>query len=466
MNILGGSEKYSYTLLAASTRGASPKTQFLRLVPFVFLILLITCITFTSLYNSRLHSNIPTRKTYPSWIDDTIPAEFFARNKKPLPIPGAEDSLLMLKTGAQVLWNRLPIHMTRLSQIDAPNQVIYSDLEETIQGHHVIDILANVSQKLKSNEQFKTYHEQQRLHKEGVSLAAANIEGGWNLDKYKWLPMFEHAYRNYPNMKWYIFYEADSFTFWNSLNRWLYRNFDSEEAWYMGSRNMYGGTLFGHGGSGVVVSHGAMKKTFGGPGGFKLDDYDDEAIATCCGDALLGQVMEKKGVKMWDERHARFQGEQTWGIRHRSQEWCEPIFTLHHLLPMEISMLHEWEMGLVPKKPILYRDLYEKFVHSEITDLKLNWDNLADTNKIEIKDLVKEFENNPTIPKDDKGKPKVEDACRIKCEQWNECYVWQVTNEECKLGNSITLGQKKNGVTSGWIVNRIEYLRKTKKCKT
>ncbi|KAF3219348.1 hypothetical protein TWF192_008226 [Orbilia oligospora] len=463
MNIFGGSEKYSYTLLAASTRGASPKTQFLRIVPFVFLILLVTCITFTSLYSSRLR-HVPAQSTWPSWIDDTIPAEFLKRNHKPLPVPGAEDSLLMLKTGAQVLWNRLPIHITRLSQIDAPNQVIYSDLEETIQGHHVIDILANVSQKLKKHEHFKTYHEQQKLHKEGVSLAAAKIEGGWTLDKYKWLPMFEHAYKNYPDMKWYIFYEADSFTFWNALNRWLNANFDSEEAWYMGSRNMYGGTYFGHGGSGVVVSHGAMKKTFGGPEGFNLDDYDDEAISNCCGDALLGVVMEKKGVKMWDERHARFQGEQTWGIRHRPQEWCEPIFTLHHLLPKEVSMLHEWEMGLIPKKPILYRDLYEKFVSAEITDLKSNWNNLADGLNIEFKALLEEFEGDAEVPKDSKGNPKVKDACRIKCEKLKECLTWRVTDKECGLATTLSLGQKEKGVTSGWMRERIERLRATK-CK-
>ncbi|KAK6363725.1 hypothetical protein TWF730_001143 [Orbilia blumenaviensis] len=465
MNIFGRSEKYSYTLLAASTRGASPRTQFLRIIPAVFVVLLVSCITFTSLYSSRLH-HVSTQRTWPSWIDDTIPAEFLKRTHKPLPVPGAGDSLLMLKTGAQVIWNRLPAHLTRLSQIDVPNQVIYSDVEETVHGHHVIDILANVSQKLKSHEQFKTYHEQQKAYKKGISLAEAHIEGGWNLDKYKWLPMFEHAYKNYPNMKWYIFYEADSFAFWNALNRWLYQNFDSEEDWYMGSRNMYGGTYFGHGGSGVVVSHGAMKKTFDGPDGFNLNDYDDDAISTCCGDALLGQVMEKKGVKMWTERHARFQGEQTWGIKHRAEEWCEPIFTLHHLAPGEVTRLHQWEMGLSPKKPILYRDLYEEFVHKEIADLKTGWENLSEDKSIELETLVKEFEENTTVSRDAKGKPNVNEACRTKCEEWKDCFQWQTTDKECKLGRNIMLGKKKKGVTSGWMAKRINHLRTSKNCQT
>ncbi|KAF3932301.1 hypothetical protein ABW19_dt0206263 [Dactylella cylindrospora] len=461
MTFLGQTEKYRYTLLSAATRGPSPKTQFLRFIPIVSVILIFALFTFTPLYSSRRQFV----KTWPSWVDTTNPAEYLNATRQPLPVPGADDSLLMIKTGASVLWQRLPIHMTRLKEIYAPNQVIYSDLEETIQGHRVIDILANVSSKLSSSDEFKPYHEQKKLHAEGVSLADAHIEGGWTLDKYKWLPMFQHAYLNYPDMKWYIFYEADSFLFWNALNRWLITNFDSNEEWYMGSRNLLSGTLFGHGGSGIVVSNGAMKKVFGGEG-LNLDDFDDQALSVCCGDGLLGQIFEKKGVKMWSEKHARFQGEQTWGIRYSQKEWCEPIFTLHHLKPMEVSMLHEWEKTLDPSQPILYRDLYERFVHREISDRKKGWDNLSEDKKFKISEVVKEYYENSEVAKDDKGVPKPEDACKMKCRDWKDCMQWEVTGKECKLNGRIRLGQKKGGATSGWMGQRINSLRYMKQCSS
>ncbi|KAF3930447.1 hypothetical protein ABW20_dc0105767 [Dactylellina cionopaga] len=457
MGVFGRSEKYSYTLLS----GSAHKTHLIRLFPIVFLATIIAGGTLIPIYRSRQHHAIIS---WPSWWDTTTPAEYLQTKHQPLPVPGADESLLMLKTGAQVLWQRLPIHMTRLEETYAPNQVIYSDMEETIQGHEVIDILANVSQKLSKHEQFKTYHKMHKLHKEGVSLSEAKIDGGWDLDKYKWVPMFAHAYKNYPNMKWYIYYEADSFLFWNALNRWLVKNFDSDKDWYMGSRNMLSGTVFGYGGAGIVVSQGAMKKVFGGEKGFNPDDYDNDAISTCCGDGLLGEVMKKKGVECWSERHARFQGEQTWAIRHGPYEWCEPIFTLHHLQPMEISMLHEWEKSLDPSKPILYRDLYEQFVHKEITDLKAGWDNLSEDQTFENADLIKDYANNPAVGKDEKGQPLIQDACKLKCEEWKDCFQWQVTDKECKLNSRIRLGKKATGVVSGWMGKRINHLRTSKRC--
>ncbi|KAK6544327.1 hypothetical protein TWF694_001027 [Orbilia ellipsospora] len=464
LNLFGRSEEYAYTPAWASTKSKASKANLIRMVPFVLVAVFVICGTFSFLYHTSNTLWHTQEHNWPAWVDTTNPAEYLKTAKQPLPVPGADDSLLMLKTGAQVIWQRLPIHMIRLKEIYAPNRVIYSGVDEVIQGEPVIDVLANVSQKLQKHDQFKTYHTQKELYQQGVLLSDAKIPGGWDLDKFKFIPMYYHAYKTHPNMKWYIFYEADSFCFWNALNRWLLANFDHNVPWYMGSRNILGGTLFGHGGSGVVVSNAAMKMTFEEP--FNMDEWDDAALKTCCGDALIAEVMAKKGVKMWSEPHARFQGEQTWGIRHQPSEWCEPIFTLHHLKPNEVSMLHEWEKTLDPSKPILYRDLYEKFVHNEISELKTDWNNLSEGAKIDHASLRKQYANNKEVQRDDKGQPNLNSACRLKCSEQKDCFQWQVTDKECIVNNKFRLGQKKEGVTSGWMMDRINHLRESSSCRS
>ncbi|EPS36711.1 hypothetical protein H072_9737 [Dactylellina haptotyla CBS 200.50] len=462
MGLFGRTEAYPYTPITTSpTRGPSPKTQFVRIVSLILILTLIVCTTITPLYLT--HTRHVSTGNWPSWVDTANPAEYLKTTRQPIPVPGADESLLMLKTGAQVLWQRLPVQMVRLQEIYAPNTAFYSDLEETIQGHTMINILANSSDKLLQNPQFKPYHEQLKLHKEGVSLSDANIGGGWDLDKYKWVPMFYHAYKNNPNMKWYIFYEADSFLFWNSLNRWLLKNYDHNKPWYMGSVNILGSTLFGHGGSGVVVSQAAMRMTFSDP--FDPADYDDMAIATCCGDGLLADVMLKKGVKIWEEQNGRFQGEQTYAIRHEPSNWCEPIFTLHHLKPHEVSMLHEWEKTLDPSKTIVYRDLYEQFVHKELAETKTDWDNMSEDVKIDHATLIKEFAEDERVLRDGKGQPNLESACKLKCEAWKECFQWQVNDKQCVNNSKVRLGQKKSGVVSGWLMDRVNTLRE-KQCSS
>ena len=62
--------------------------------------------------------------------------------------PGANETLVVMRTGSTELQDRLPIHLaTTLPRY--PDSIIFSDYEEDYENHHIIDALENVSSHLK-----------------------------------------------------------------------------------------------------------------------------------------------------------------------------------------------------------------------------------------------------------------------------------------------------------------------------
>jgi len=236
-----------------------------------------------------------------------------------------------------------------------------------------IDTLANVSNTLSNNDQFKPYHIQRNLQRDGIPIARADVQGGWTLDKFKFLPMFAHAYRTHPKMKWYIFIEADSFIFWHDVHRWL-ATLDFNKPYYFGSLNALlnqngtrqigttstttdtqvadGGTQhkikpqFAHGGSGIILSQAALRDSYGKNPNLE-HMYDQRSIDLCCGDALLGEALRDHGVHVAMQHEGsrmRFQGEPIWRIAINGGNWCEPLLTLHHVSQQEVLALHQFQM--------------------------------------------------------------------------------------------------------------------------
>lgn len=137
-------------------------------------------------------------------------------------LPGANETLVIMRTGSTELANRLTVHLSTSLRC-FPNHLIFSDLEEQLQGEHIVDALADVSQDiLDYNPDFELYR---RLRKNGRnSLDPSELAGspdrysvktgkaensGWKLDKWKFLPMVNKTLVEHPDMKWYTFMEAD-----------------------------------------------------------------------------------------------------------------------------------------------------------------------------------------------------------------------------------------------------------------
>jgi hypothetical protein len=149
----------------------------------------------------------------------------------------------------------------------------------------VIDILANVSEKLRSAQDFQVYYTQQ------ANIAAGRpLEPARTLDKFKFLPMHDDVYVRYPKAKFYISLEADTFVLLPNLLRYL-TNLDPKAQILLGCGVGFGDSMFPHGGSGYVMSNGLMDASFGQHRDQVLHSMDDFTDGHCCGDLLLAAAV-------------------------------------------------------------------------------------------------------------------------------------------------------------------------------
>lgn len=151
------------------------------------------------------------------------------------------DIVLTFKTGSAVLFSRVPTWLLDLSAAKAmpchrdgwseyiPNQAYYSDAEITLGDVTFRDALSNVSDYVRGMDDFQEYfrvHESlsKRVDPAVIAKSASHepiIPKGWALDKFKFLPLHGDAYRRWPDAKWHVSIEDDTFIFWNQLIKWL-----------------------------------------------------------------------------------------------------------------------------------------------------------------------------------------------------------------------------------------------------
>lgn len=234
-------------------------------------------------------------------------------------LPGADETLIVFRTGSTELVNRLTVHLSTSLRC-FPNYLIFSDLNEQYHGEHILDALADVDPEiLESNPDFELYR---RLRKGGrTSLDPSELAGstdrfaiktgkaenpGWKLDKWKFLPMVNKTLQERPNMKWYVFVEADSFLLWSMLQRYL-ATLDSTKPVYAGQQTLISGDVFAHGGSGFVVSQPALRMVVDHYAAHKaeIEEFTDGHWA---GDCVLGKAFTDSGVPFTNAWPA-FQGD-------------------------------------------------------------------------------------------------------------------------------------------------------------
>lgn len=216
-------------------------------------------------------------------------------------VPGlnSDNILLIMKTGASEAFARVPTQLMTLLRC-LPNFLIFSDMEQDVAGYHIMDSLANVTASvMEGNSDFDLYRRQKACL---IDIASCNKVGdpaseGWQLDKYKNVHMAEKTYQMKPGFDWYVFVDADTYVMWPSMIQWL-ATMNPNHKRYLGSVSMLGDAPFAHGGSGYVVSQGAMKELV-----TKNPDigamYDQRAYQECCGDFVFSLALkEKAGVEV------------------------------------------------------------------------------------------------------------------------------------------------------------------------
>ncbi|VVT46221.1 uncharacterized protein SAPINGB_P001106 [Magnusiomyces paraingens] len=424
----------------------------------------------------------------------------------------ASTLFVMMKEGANVLWNRVPVHLlTSFTQI--PYFALYADIGGSIAGHEVIDILANVTDETKSTKDFQLYHKLNSIRDTNVILdpGELKVSGGWALDKYKNMPMLHHAYQTAPSsVNWFIFMDGDSYFFWENLIEYL-STLDPTKPIYLGSPTSFRGVAFAHGGTGVVISRKAMDMTLGEHPEW-VHELEEETSRSCCGDYMVGYMLKQANISLSKNEQnnvkKKFQGESLWSIEAGNHTWCDQIISFHHLSPLDVEILWEYERLIGPekRKSITYSDIYRDFVQPYIVEERADWNNYAkdktfseDKDKKDIENKRKKEEEKRKREEEKKAKREAEkeeeaggkkekrddtqgksetekrreqeelkkkeeaivmelvkklgsrpyhslDLCKKECEKWDQCLSWRYFPElkTCGLGKTAKLGRPTN----------------------
>lgn len=287
--------------------------------------------------------------------------------------PNMDGIMLVMKTGATEAYDKLPTQLlTGLQCID--DFLIFSDLEQQIGKYHIYDSLDRVDDKIKEKYgEFKLYQAQQECPVSQKDCTAG-MDGGWELDKFKFVNMIVRAWELRPNQEWYVFAEADTYVVWPTLVHWLRNKVNPRDNVYIGSVAMISGFPFAHGGSGYIVSGALMRKMAQIPDIIK---YDDKAGDECCGDVVFARVAKEVGTKVLNA-HPMFNGEKPNTLPYGPGHWCEPLFTMHHMNSEEISGVWQYEQTRTKKDFMQIREMYYAFFAPKMVSYRKDWDNLSD----------------------------------------------------------------------------------------
>jgi hypothetical protein len=276
-----------------------------------------------------------------------------------LDLLGANETLVVLKTGAGEIEEKLPIHLQTTFRC-YPGTVVFSDFGETFMNHTIVDVLEDVDPEIKDNhddfEIYRTLRSNGRAgllspELSGFSSQTTSSSGkpkvpGWTLDKYKFLPMMRKTLELHPKKKWYVFVEADTYIFWSSLLAYT-AALDPDIPHYIGGQNSVGNIEFAHGGTGFLVSRPALEKVVAEYVAHK-SDWGELTKEHWCGDCVLGKAFKDAGVPLaaaWPI----WQGDTVGNMNYdrvddgERRQWCGPTVSYHHLGPAWIADLWDFE---------------------------------------------------------------------------------------------------------------------------
>ncbi|KAK8104481.1 uncharacterized protein PG998_011514 [Apiospora kogelbergensis] len=386
-----------------------------------------------------------------------------------------DDVLLILKTGATVMWRRLPIHLATTfapERIHPQNTVIYADVDAQLGRHRVIDVLADLPKAAGASPSFAAYREARDWHAANYYLEQAGLPGdvattegppgGWRLDKYKFLPLIQRAGRDWPNAKWYLYTEDDTYLFLPNVLRYLSTHDHRAPHWLGGLGEMLG--------------------SFGRDGGKEdlVAKYHQFVEDSSFGDYALGKVLNDFGVHLGDpvtndrtEGGAwGFNGLPHWKIEFSAENWCKPVLSWHHAHSRDIAMYYELEKSwnfeyllTLCKKTMTYGDFYKLAIAPSLSRRKEWWDNMSNRYHLTPQSVL-----TVVRPKDAADSSswsqswKSDKNCEAACTSWSSCVQWYYYQYECKLDDRIFMGygypetmryrKEKLESISGWLPDR------------
>lgn len=422
-----------------------------------------------STWKSTNESTITSSESIQSPVSTSIPIN---SNTKEIPcIPGLyDDMLVVIKTGASVLYDRALVHIhTTLRCI--PHTLLISDAEMDIGKYHFVDVIQDLDPDILAHEQLEFYRLQQsaiRKNEDLKALAQRTKGKAWDLDKFKFIPMIKRAWQaRLPQTKWFVFLEADTLVDWANMKIMLDAK-DLSKPWYLGAPSWINDHVFAHGGSGIAISQAAMAQSVGKSPEKWMEEWGSAALNECCGDYLLSRAFDSFKINM-TSAYPLLQGDNVALAPLMPDLWCRPVVTMHHVKPSHVASywaLAEYSMQQVAEgrrnHSLLWRDIYTIFVEPGMQQYKLDWDNLS-------LDWEFTFANHNKGTEEEKNAFSSPGGCEAMCRRENECRQWSHFGLTCKMSRAVRAGEpiKKQGGLfaptnhiSGWMLDRIDSYTK------
>ncbi|KAI8589466.1 hypothetical protein BDZ88DRAFT_462109 [Geranomyces variabilis] len=267
---------------------------------------------------------------------------------------------------------------------------------------------------------------------------------GWKADGHKNLPGFRELWNRFPDAEWFVMIDDDTYVFFDNLADRL-SIYDPDGAHYFGAKTQFigcdgirqwgAGPYFAHGGSGIVVSRGAMR--------LMMDDLPNcvEKYRTCwAGDVRTALCLRDQGVLLHSPSgFFSTPPNKQFTFPH---DPCERPLTFHHLLVRQIQDLYGIERRInrrVGKGAVTFGDVYWPW-HGE-TELQENFDRKGADFLSAVLETAED--------------------CRDLCEEKKVCVSYVYDGKKCWLKNRIPPGAPGRGFTSG--VMRDRYQCNTKR---
>lgn len=423
------------------------------------------------------HAPSPTPTPTPFPATTTAPAAAAGSDAECMHLPGADRVMVMLKTGATELYQKLPAHFITTFKC-VPNFMVFSDLNQSFADVPIYDAIAPVSKKIRQeHEDFKLYRDIEKWQREGQDMSKLQGDNGWNLDKWKFMPMFHQVFETASDdIDWFVMMEADTSLSWLNLLLWL-QTMDPKQPYYLGAQNVIGQTEFGHGGSGIVVSRKAadvLEAARYNAGKEVYDQQWEEEIAkSCCGDEIIARAFHAVDIPL---THAwpLIQGETISTVDFTDHHWCTPPLTWHHVNSIQVDSYWQFQLDWAHEhgwnKPYLYRDVFERFLAQHVSVNRTSWNNLSKDKKFVAPALATDEDPDFYLLEDYQQRAiQSEELCAEACmrEGEGECIQWMYTPGRCHLGKEIRFGQsderEEEHWNCGWIQDRIAQFKKRHK---
>lgn len=349
-----------------------------------------------------------------------------------------------------------------------PRWQIYSDAEQDIEGHHIVDVIADVAntEQGRKSSKLAPYRKQTERLMEGLPALAGSDK--WDIDVFKNIPMDLDAAQRFPDVDWYIHGDADTYIVQSNLLKYL-SHLDSSAHHFLGATSYVNGVPFAHGGSGYVISRGLMQEAFVTQRDAMVRQSIEGPAHEAFGDFLIAiSLYGLEGVDISSpEKNTTlsFTGELPQNIRYESRRICKPVFSMHHVVDADLdNKLWLFEQTLLQKKGlsemITFADLFWYFASEPLRrgvegrDQSLQvvaWDNSSNQDE-------------------EKGVETAE-GCAAVCDEHSDCIGWTLRPNDdgsprCYRQPNMRIGAaaSSTATVSGWRLDRFRRIWSRKGC--